>query len=70
MLEEFVKLFRRKSFKNAFLVDITEVVFDLLNDDFKKVLLERCPLESTDPSEKNASLNTKVSLVVSLIEMR
>ena len=36
MLDEFVKLFRRKSLKNSFLVDVTEVVFDLLNDDFKR----------------------------------
>ena len=54
MLEEFVKLFRRKSFKNAFLVDITEVVFDLVNDDFKKAYLTRCSkTDATDSQEKN-----------------
>jgi len=39
MLEEFVKLFRRKSLKNSFLVDVTEVLFGLLDDNFKRAQL-------------------------------
>jgi len=35
MLEEFTKLFRRKSLNNSFLIDITEIVFGLFNDEYK-----------------------------------
>jgi hypothetical protein len=57
MLEEFVKLFRRKSLKNGFLVDVTEVVFDLLNDDFKKAQLANCSKIEVTEIEKNGAID-------------